>query len=152
VVQLQNQFAANLINMTGNTPTSSINSGGGINIAVVAGGSGGVQLSSGGTSWAAISDETAKTDLVPIADGLDKVSTLRAVTGRYETDEEGVSRSFLIAQDVQAVLPEAVVVDSETEKLLLSYTDVIPLLVSALHDAKDRIEVLEAEVAALKGA
>jgi hypothetical protein len=128
-------------------------SGAGSNINIVAGTSGGVILTATSTSWAAISDEREKTDLVAIEDGLNKVSTLRAVTGRYKTDEEGISRSFLVAQDVQAVLPEAVSEeDNEDKTLSLRYTEVIPLLVSALRDAKERIESLEAEVAALKGA
>ena len=106
----------------------------------------------GSTSWSTFSDESMKTDLIPIENGLEKVSTLRTVTGRYLTDEKGTSRSMLIAQDVQAVLPEAVSTDaSQDNKLVLRYTEVIPLLVSALHDAKDRIEALEAEVSLLKG-
>ena len=40
---------------------------------------------------------------------------------------------------------------TDEDPLSLRYTEVIPLLVSALHDAKDRIEALEAEVQALKG-
>jgi hypothetical protein len=148
---MTNQFAAGIVSLTANTPTVTLGTGGGLNLNVVAGGIAGVQLASGGNSWAAISDESEKTALNPITGGLEKVASLRAVTGRYVSDEEDVSRSFLIAQDVQEVLPEAVHEDPETEKLRLSYTDVIPLLVSALHDAKDRIEALEAEVAALKG-
>ncbi len=110
----------------------------------------GVKLSSGATSWTAQSDERLKTDIVEITDGLNKVSQLRGVTGRYTTDEPDASRSMLIAQDVQAVLPQAVSTDADG-MLGVRYTEVIPLLVSALHDAKDRIEALEAEVQALKG-
>jgi hypothetical protein len=62
----------------------------------------GVVLSAGGTSWGTFSDERRKTDLVEITDGLNKVSTLRAVTGRYNYDDANVRRSMLIAQDVQA--------------------------------------------------
>lgn len=123
---------------------------GGNAILIRAGTSGGVRLSTGGTSWASASDERLKTDLIPITGGLDKVSTLRSVTGRYISDAVGTSRSFLIAQDVQAVLPEAVDA-SRPDELGLRYTEVVPLLVSALHDAKDRIEALEAEVQSLKG-
>jgi hypothetical protein len=110
----------------------------------------GVGLAKSATSWSATSDERLKTNLEPIADGLQKVGTLRAVTGRYKTDDEGVSRSFLIAQDVQAVLPEAVSgTTDDDDTLSLRYTEVIPLLVSALKEAKERIETLEAKVAAL---
>ena len=108
----------------------------------------GCKIVSGQNTWTTLSDERSKTSLVPITGGLEKVKDLRAVTGRYLTDEEGVSRPFLIAQDVQAVLPEAVVEDSEG--LNVNYDGIIPLLVSALHDAKDRIEALEAEIQQLK--
>ena len=51
---------------------------------------------------------------------------------------------FRSAQDVQKVLPEAVDM-TNNEKLGLSYTDVIPLLVAAIQE-------LSAKVAALEGA
>jgi hypothetical protein len=115
------------------------------------GGSGNfVYLSAGATSWSGSSDERLKTDLVSIEDGLNKVGTLRAVTGRFLDDEQGTSRSFLIAQDVQSVLPEAVD-DSNPDHLGLAYTDVIPLLVAALKESKERIEALEARVSQLEG-
>jgi hypothetical protein len=111
----------------------------------------GVRLDNGTQSWAAQSDERLKTGLNSFNDALAKVSTFRAGTGRFLTDDESVSRSFLIAQDVQKVLPEAVSVDNdETGTLYLRYTELIPLLVAALKEAKERIEALEAEVAALK--
>lgn len=103
----------------------------------------GVQLTNGATSWSSFSDETLKTGLVAIEGGLQKVMTLRAVTGRYIADDPDVSRSFLIAQDVQKVLPEAVKTDAEG-KLLLCYDEVIPLLVAAIKE-------LSAEVQALRG-
>jgi hypothetical protein len=122
------------------------------NAFIVYNGSGvGVYLISGQTAWTANSDVRLKADLVPITDGLEKVGTLRAVTGRYTNDEEGISRSFLIAQEVQAVLPEAVsVAEDEDGTLGLRYTEVIPLLVAALKESKERIETLETKVAALE--
>ena len=111
----------------------------------------GVSLTSGATAWAAQSDERFKTSLVPITNGLSKVSTLRAVTGRYVSDDQDISRSFLIAQDVQAVLPEAVSEsDDEDRTLALRYQEVIPLLVAALKESKEQIEALTARVTALE--
>lgn len=120
----------------------------------VACGSAGVVLTNGATSWVSASDETLKTAFVPFADALEKVSQIKTGTGRYLTDAEDKSRSFLSAQSVQAVLPEAVVLNAGIEgkpsdwdgKLLLSYTDVIPLLVAALAEANARIKALEASV------
>lgn len=109
----------------------------------------GVRLSNGGTSWASDSDERVKDIIEPILDAANKVLTLRAVIGKYKTDKDGTRRSFLIAQDVQAVLPEAVFDEQGT--LMLAYTDTIPLLVAAIQEQQALITQLQADVAALKG-
>lgn len=105
----------------------------------------GMYMATGATSWTANSDERLKTDLKPIENAAQKVSTLRAVTGRYKTDDEGVSRSFLIAQDVQAVLPEAVDA-SDPDKLGVQYTDTIPLLVAAIKELSAELNLLKQKV------
>lgn len=109
----------------------------------------GVYLSNGATSWAGLSDETLKDIIEPIADAVNKVSTLRAVIGKYKTDEEGTRRSFLIAQDVQKVLPEAINED-KNGKLGLQYTDTIPLLVAAIKEQQALIESLTTRLTALE--
>ena len=110
-------------------------------------------MASGGTSWGTFSDERLKTDLAPIENAAQKVSTLRAVTGRYKTDREDTRRAFLIAQDVKEVLPEAVYQNSaEDDTLSLAYTDTIPLLVAAIKELKTELDSVKAELAALKGA
>jgi hypothetical protein len=111
----------------------------------------GVYLTDGGTSWTANSDERLKTNLNPILNGLAKVNALRSVTGRYKTDAEGISRAFLIAQDVQKVLPEATnIPDKETGYIGLQYTDTIPLLVAAIKELNAKVDAQAAEIAALK--
>ena len=114
-------------------------------------GTGGVYLTTSGTSWTARSDERVKDIIEPISDAVNKVSQLRAVIGKYKIDEEGTRRSFLIAQDVQAVLPEAVnVQEDEIGTLGVQYTDVIPLLVAAITEQQAIITQLQADVEALK--
>ena len=108
----------------------------------------GVYVLNGGTSWSGQSDERLKTDLTPILDGLAKVNSLRSVTGRFKTDEVGKSRSFLIAQDVQKVLPEAV--NEFNGNLGVQYTDTIPLLVAAIKELSAKVDAQAAEIAALK--
>ncbi|NBS62154.1 MAG: tail fiber domain-containing protein, partial [Microbacteriaceae bacterium] len=127
-----------------------MNSGSAFIVSDSSGGTG-VQLAYSGTSWSTLSDERFKTDLEPIESGLSKVAALRALTGRLVTDPEDKRRSFLIAQDVDAVLPEAVD-KTDPGALALSYTEVVPLLVAALKESKERIEQLEAKVAALESA
>jgi hypothetical protein len=111
--------------------------------------SAGMYIAYSGTSWTSSSDERLKTDLIPIENAASKVLSLRAVTGRYKTDEEGTSRAFLIAQDVQAVLPEAVDA-SDPDKLGVQYTDVIPLLVAAIQELSAKNDALEARLAKLE--
>ena len=112
----------------------------------------GVYLGNGGTSWSSSSDERLKTDLIPIENGLDKVISLRSVTGRFKTDEVGTSRSFLIAQDVQVVLPEAVSVqDDELGTLGVAYTEVIPLLVASIKELKAIIDTQQEQINSLLG-
>jgi hypothetical protein len=111
----------------------------------------GPYVANGGTSWTNSSDERLKDIIEPIENAITKVSSLRTVIGKFKTDEEGTRRSFLIAQDVQAVLPEAVDA-SDPDKLGVQYTDVIPLLVAAIKEQQAIIQQLQADVAALKGA
>lgn len=111
----------------------------------------GLYLTNGGTSWTSTSDERLKDIIEPITDAANKVSTLRAVIGKYKTDAEGKRRSFLIAQDVQAVLPEAVDATNPDE-LGVQYTDVIPLLVAAIKELKAELDTAKAQIAALQGA
>jgi hypothetical protein len=104
----------------------------------------GVTMADGASAWSAVSDERLKDIIEPISNAVAKVGSLRSVIGKYKSDSEGTRRSFLIAQDVKSVLPEAV--DStDIESLGLRYTEVIPLLVAAIKE-------LTAEVNALKKA
>jgi len=120
----------------------------------------GVYLANTGNSWTSVSDERQKDIIEPIENALTKVNTLRTVIGKYKHDADGVRRSFLIAQDVQAVFPEAVKVQEDEEALLgLSYTDVIPLLVASIKELKaindtqaETINALTARIVALEQA
>jgi len=98
-----------------------------------------------------LSDERKKDIIEPITDAATKVSSLRAVIGKYKTEEDGIRRAMLIAQDVQAVLPEAVVENKDGE-LLLQYTEIIPLLVAAIKEQSALITQLTARITALESA
>ncbi|CUH61539.1 tail fiber domain-containing protein [Thalassobacter stenotrophicus] len=85
------------------------------------------------------SDARLKTNVTPISDALQKVQALRGVT--YNMIEGGSREIGLIAQDVQAVAPEAVV---ETEGLLrLAYGNLVGLLVEAIKDLLAEVEQLK---------
>ncbi len=123
----------------------------------VSGGSGGVDLTSGATAWVAVSDERLKTGLEPILDATRKLGTLRTVTGyfkesaRFDAEAARRRRAFLVAQDVQAVLPEAIYTDPDGF-LGLKYSKMLPLVVAGFNEHTAYIEKLTARVAKLEGA
>ena len=87
------------------------------------------------------SDITLKKDIVVIGDALSKVSALRGVT--YDrTDIETPRQTGLIAQEVEAVLPEAVTETVDGTKAV-QYGNLVGLLVEAVKE-------LRAEVAELR--
>ena len=101
-----------------------------------------------GTSWTFTGDITANSDsrlkeeVKPIENALDKVDAINGVTFSL-IDGDDTRRVGVIAQDVQAVLPEAVHAD-EDGLLSVAYGNMVGLLVEAVKE-------LRAEVAELKG-
>ena len=115
------------------------------NFIISASGSFGVYLNgTSAVSWTGISDERLKDIIEPISNAVAKVGHLRSVIGKFKSDETNTRRSFLLAQDVQAVLPEAVDA-SNPDRLGVAYTDVIPLLVAAIKELTARVQTLEAK-------
>jgi len=114
---------------------------------VLTSGGTGVSLTAGNTSWAAQSDERNKDIIEPISDALNKVNSLRSVIGKYKIDKEGTRRSFLIAQDVQKVLPEVIDTDTDEQSTLsIRYTEVIPLLVASIKELNAKVIALESQL------
>jgi hypothetical protein len=107
------------------------------------GGSGVYLNGTAATSWTSASDERLKDIIEPITNAVSKVASLRAVIGKFKFDENNTRKPFLIAQDVQAVLPEAVDA-SNPDRLGVSYTDVIPLLVASIKELTTRVQTIEA--------
>ena len=118
--------------------------------------SGGVYLTNTGTSWTSNSDERLKENLVDITNGLSKVCSLRSVIGNFIADETKKKTPFLIAQDVQTVLPEAVTTstlkddETNTEYLGIAYTEVIPLLVASIKELNAKVDAQAVEIATLQ--
>lgn len=85
------------------------------------------------------SDARLKSDIAPISDALAKVQALTGVT--FTMTGSDVRQMGLIAQDVQAVAPEAVV---EAEGILrLAYGNLVGLLVEAIKDLTTQVEQLK---------
>jgi hypothetical protein len=89
------------------------------------------------------SDERLKTDIQPIPDALIKISQINGVTYLRTDTPETVRHTGVIAQEVEAVLPEVVAIGLDGYKVV-AYGNMIGLLVEAIKE-------LKAEVDALKG-
>jgi len=85
------------------------------------------------------SDVRLKSNIAPIADALAKVQALTGVT--FTMAGSDARQMGLIAQDVQAVAPEAVV---EAEGVLrLAYGNLVGLLVEAIKDLAQEVDQLK---------
>jgi hypothetical protein len=89
----------------------------------------------------AFSDSRLKTDLEVIPDALNKVQQLTGYN--YTRIDTGVRQTGLIAQDLQKVLPEAVI--NNGEYLSVAYGNLVGLLVEAIKELKQEIEELKSK-------
>lgn len=87
------------------------------------------------------SDERLKNDFKVIGSALDKVERLTGYT-YIRTDIETDRQTGLKAQEVQKVLPEAVV-EGDDGTLSLAYGNMVGLLVEAIKDLSKRVNELE---------
>lgn len=91
----------------------------------------------------AYSDERLKENIVTIPNALDKVLALRGV----EFDRNGVHNIGLIAQEVQKVIPEIVLENSDEMKTLsVAYANLVGLLIEAIKEQQTQIDELKAKV------
>jgi hypothetical protein len=87
----------------------------------------------------AYSDARLKKDLVKINGALDKVRQLTGFT--YTRIDNGERQTGLLAQDVQKVLPEAVIENSDEMKTLsVAYGNLAGLLVESIKEVDDKLE------------
>lgn len=112
----------------------------------------GVYINFGGTSWSANSDARMKKNIQPLELGLEQINALNPARFDYNSDEsESSSRVGFIAQEVLPVLPHAVVVPEDSEKMMgVSATEMIPVLVKAIQELSAKNDELAARLSALE--
>ena len=92
----------------------------------------------------AYSDERLKDNIVVIEDALQKVSQLRGVTYDRTDTEEPFRQTGVIAQEVEKVLPEAVITaDDEMQTKSVAYGNMVGLLIEAIKDQQKQIDELK---------
>jgi hypothetical protein len=104
----------------------------------------GVYINSGGTSWVGSSDLRLKNIHSQITGGLSSICQLNPVKYSWKNDEENTQYIGLIAQEVEAVIPDVVSEDDNGYKGIV-YTELIPVLISAIQELKAEIETLKSQ-------
>ena len=103
-----------------------------------------------------LSDARAKTNIRLLGNCLGKLKQLHTYSYKFRDDvSASATRSFvkggngneygMLAQEVEKVLPELVITDSEGKKLI-NYTELIPMLVNAVQNLSSEVEKLKAKV------
>lgn len=92
------------------------------------------------------SDQRLKKDINRITDALSKVSKLDGIYFRWNDLSEKTDKTSLqvglIAQQVQAVLPE-IVQEKSDNYLAIDYQKLVPLLIESIKELKDQIDQLK---------
>jgi hypothetical protein len=97
----------------------------------------------------AFSDARLKTNVKTINNALSKVLGLTGVTYNRTDLEDKSTKIGFIAQEVEKVVPEVVLYDSEKDRYGVSYGNVTALLVEAIKEQQTQIEELKTIINAL---
>jgi hypothetical protein len=97
----------------------------------------------------AFSDARLKTNITPIDNALDKVNQLTGVT--FNRIDGGYDQRYtgLIAQEVEKVLPEAVVYNNDEQNTMgVAYGNMVGLLIQSIKELSNKVDSLEQQLAA----
>jgi hypothetical protein len=114
---------------------------------------GGVDYSNTATSFPTSSDRRLKKDIQDASPASSLIDEIRVVSHGWINDDSLVPFG-VVAQDLYEVAPQAVTPGDDGEEVEktwgVDYSKLVPILVKALQESNQRIETLEAKVAALE--
>jgi uncharacterized protein (UPF0335 family) len=105
---------------------------------------------SGAAAFGTFSDERLKENITLLPSQWKNIKSLRPVEFDYIESFGGGHQVGFIAQEIQTVYPDAVGTGADEMLTVTAWSKTEARLVRALQEALERIETLEAEVAALK--
>lgn len=116
----------------------------------------------GGGSWGSVSDSRLKDNVTPLTGALAKITSLNPVSYTWKVEKTNDPTVGFIAQEVQAVIPNAVTSHKPTAEeaqfvkdktMTIGWqNDMTAYLVGAIKELKAELDTAKAEIAALKGA
>jgi hypothetical protein len=102
-------------------------------------------------SYLTNSDARLKKDIQTLPYGIEELNRLRPVTYRWKDEQRRHDKQLgLIAQEVQAVIPELVDSDARQGMLSVNYQGLVPVMIKVLQDQQKIINRQEARIAALE--
>ena len=104
---------------------------------------GSVSTTASATAFNTSSDERLKEAVEALPDALSTIERLDPVRFRWKAD--GSVGHGLIAQEVQAVVPEVVSGDEATQTLGIDYSKLVPWLIGAVQDLAQQVKALQGE-------
>jgi hypothetical protein len=94
------------------------------------------------TSWTGNSDLRLKNVIRKIENATDDLLTLNPVIFSWKNDNTNKENIGLIAQDVEKVFPQ--LIDKNSDGMLgVRYTELVPILIKAIQELKEEIEILK---------
>ncbi len=132
----------------GDTVVLGITSGGRV---FITSGANGAYMSYNATSFTSNSDIRLKNITGGIDNAIDKIKSLRAIKYTWKSDDTNKVNIGLVAQEVQAVLPELVDVGNDSMGTLgVRYSEMIPVVVKGIQEQQNKIEELTNMVSLLQ--
>jgi len=103
-----------------------------------------------GGNVTAYSDIRLKEGIEVIPEALSKVRQIRGVTFTRNDQDNERRHAGVIAQEVEAVLPEVVHYNEEADVKTVAYGNMVGLLIEAIKEQQTQIEAMAAEIKSLK--
>ena len=104
------------------------------------------------TNFVSTSDRNLKENIVALEKEsvLEKVSKLNGYQFNFKSDETKKTKSGLIAQEVEEVMPELVMTNETNQTKTMDYSGMIPYLVECIKVQKTQIETQQEQINMLK--
>ena len=111
----------------------------------------GTYMSWGATSWSGSSDARLKTVTGTYTNALADIAQIEPIKFTWKNDETNTPHVGVIAQSVQAVVPEAIsqsqaIEGDDTEYLGVRYTELIPLMIASIQELKAEVDSLKQQL------
>ena len=89
------------------------------------------------------SDERVKENIVEIPNAIDKVKAMKGVYYNRTDFNTGVTKVGVLAQEVEAVLPELIVEAPDSGLKSVAYGELTAVLINAIKELEARVQELE---------